>query len=351
VDALRPISIGILGAGQLAEHVLFGTLRRLPAVRVAAIADPSEARRAVATRWFPGARIDADAAEMLAGVRLDAVVVSCPPAAHAEEAMRALDAGVHLYVEKPLATDLPAARALAERARTSGRVAMAGLNYRHHPLVRRLRDALGAGRIGAPLAMHTVFSTARAAEGWRASPESGGGVLFELGSHHFDLARFLFAAEIGAVTARVWSRRSGGDSAVVDLELTTGVRACMTLAMGAADEDHVFVLGEAGTAAFDRMQGDLVFRPREFRYGRRHSFARGTATAVSALAGAARRPGEPSYERALSAFLAAIRTGRPARPDFDDGVRSLEAVEAALRSSRSGTRVELGACATGALAP
>lgn len=348
MSASRPIALGIVGAGWLAEHVLFDVLARMPAVRVSAVADPSEARRAVARRWFPGARITADTQALLAGAAPEAVVICCPPAVHADAALRAIDAGVHVYLEKPLAVDLEQGRRLAERARASGRVAMIGLNYRHHPLVERLRGAIAAGRIGRPVAMHSVFSVAGGGSGWRASPASGGGALFELGSHHFDLVRFLFGAEIVQVSARIWSRRHEGDSAIAGVELETGVHGSLALMIGAADEDHVFVLGDRGSARLDRLSGRMTFGAKTFEYGRRHALGRAAREAGAAVAGAASRPGEPSYARALSAFVHAIRTGRPAPPCFEDGLRSLEAVDAAGRSARCGTPVALGVGAAGA---
>ena len=350
MPAEQRLRVGIVGAGRLAERVLFGVLSRLPGVRVAAIADPSEARQVVARARFPAAILVSDTEALLSACPLDAVVVCSPPATHADAAARALDAGLHVYVEKPLATEVTDARALVERARAAERVAMVGLSYRHHPLALRLRDGIAEGRIGAPLAMRSVFSVADGQDaGWRTSPASGGGALYELGSHHVDLARFLVGAEILHVTARVWARLHEGDGAAVDLELEAGVHAGILLAIGAADEDHVFVLGDRGTAALDRLRGVLVFGSREFQYGRRHALLRGAAAGAAALGVAAGRVGEPSYSRALSAFVDAIRSNRPARPDFTDGLRSLETVDAAVRSaSAGGGRVSLAASVSGA---
>jgi predicted dehydrogenase len=330
--------VGLVGAGRLAERVLFDVLSRIPSLRVEAIVDPSEERRALARRRFPSAAVAADLSAILCDVALDAVVICSPPAAHVDAAVRAIDAGLHVYVEKPLAVRLEDARVLAARAASAGVVTMVGFNYRQHPLVRRLRDGIERGRIGRAVAMQSVFSVAHGGNGWRWSPASGGGALFEVGSHGFDLARWLFQAEVTRVAARVWSRRAEADTAVVELELDCGGQASLMLAIGAADEDRLSILGEEGTVSLDRLRAELVFAPREIRYARRHALWREARRAAGAIRRAAARPGEPSYEQALRVFADAVRSGQSASPDFGDGLRSLEVVEAAMRSAEADGR-------------
>ncbi|HXE80082.1 MAG TPA: Gfo/Idh/MocA family oxidoreductase [Vicinamibacterales bacterium] len=345
---VSPIDVGVVGAGRLAQHVLFGVLRRMPGVRVTAIVEPESGRRAIAQQHFPAARIAASLDALLSGERPDALIISSPPSTHAELARLALHAGLHVYVEKPLATDLQAAESLVELARSSGRVTMVGFNYRRHPLVVRLREAIAAGRVGTPLAIQTVFSVAHTdGEGWRAGCTNGGGALFELGSHHIDLVRFLFGSEIAYVSARVWSRRHDSDTASVQLALTSGAEVSLFLAIGAADQDLISVVGDQGAARLDRLSRALLFDPRVFRYDRQHAFVRGGAATVAALRRAVQRPGEPSYAHALAAFAAGIRNGGHVQPDLVDGLRSLEVVDAAMRSSKEGRRVTLGRTLSG----
>lgn len=338
----KEVAIGVAGAGRIAERVHFRVLASLPNVRVIAIAEPSAVRAAIAARHFPGAEIVPDVESLLERSPIDALVVCTPPSTHAAAARAALAAARHVYVEKPIAITCAEGRALVETARASGRVAMAGFNYRRHPLIERMRDALQQGRIGAPIAMRSVFSVAHShASGWQASPATGGGALLELGSHHFDLARFLFDDEAADVSARVWARHRDADTAMVEFRMAGGVHGTTIFAIGATDDDRIEILGENGVARLDRMRGELTFGPQRFEYGRRNALAReirAAGGAIRRIVGTAR---ELSYERALSAFISAVRTGEPARPDLSDGLRSLEWIEAAVRSAASGTRVML----------
>ena len=336
------VAIGVAGAGRIAERVHFQVLATLPGVRVTAIAEPSAVRAAVAAKHFPQAEIVPDVATLLAQCSIDALVVCSPPAMHAAAAQAALAASRHVYVEKPIAVNAVDARQLVALAQSSGCVAMAGFNYRRHPLIEKLRQELQAGRIGQPVVMRSVFSVAHAhVAGWQVSPATGGGALLELGSHHFDLARFLFDDEVADVSARVWSRHRDADTATVEFRMERGIHGTAIFAIGAIDDDRLEVLGEDGAARLDRMRAELSFGPQRFEYGRRHALARELRIAGGALRRLVKPAGESSYGNALAAFVAAVRTGVPARPDLSDGLRSLEWIEAAMQSAASGTRVSV----------
>ncbi|MGH7502665.1 MAG: Gfo/Idh/MocA family protein [Longimicrobiales bacterium] len=336
------VAIGVVGAGRIAERVHFNILSRLGGVRVVAVAEPSAARAAVIAKHFPSADSVPDARMLLARFAIDALVVCSPPVSHAETARMALEAGIHVYVEKPVAVTSEAARELVALAQASGCVAMAGFNYRRHPLLERLRLEVRSGRIGQPILMRSAFAAAHSsAAEWQASPVTGGGALLELGSHHFDLARFLFDAEAVDVSARVWARHQEGDTATVEFRLASGVSGQSVFAIGATDEDRIDILGESGIARFDRMRGDLSFEAQRFAYGRRHALAREFQTVGRSLHRVSKPLGEPSYQRSLAAFVDAVRTRKPARPDLRDGLRSLEWIEAAVRSATTGMRAEV----------
>jgi predicted dehydrogenase len=120
-----------------------------------------------------------------------------------------------------------------------------------------------------------------------------------------------------------------------------GVHGTVIFAIGATDDDRLEVLGEDGAARLDRMRAELSFGPQQFEYGRRHVLARELRTAGGALRRLLKRGGESSYGNSLAAFVAAVRTGVPVRPDLADGLRNLEWIEAAMQSAASGTRVSV----------
>ncbi|MCI0435731.1 MAG: Gfo/Idh/MocA family oxidoreductase, partial [Gemmatimonadetes bacterium] len=151
----------------------------------------------------------------------------------------------------------------------------------------------------------------------------------------------LFDDEVSEVVSRIWSRRQDGDTAAVELRLVRGTRVVAVFAAGAADEDRLDVLGDRGSARFDRLRGMLEFGARAFEYGRHNNLRREIVGVAAALRRAIRPPVEPSYMLAMSAFVNAIRQGEPVQPGLADGLRSLEVVDAAMRAALSGAAVRL----------
>jgi predicted dehydrogenase len=195
---------GLVGYGFIMEsgHVA-GYQQRGPtdAVDIVAIADPSAERRALAHRQWPAARIYEDyrrliEAETRAPGGLDFVDIATPPSEHAKVAHAALEAGVHVLCEKPLATTTEDARALLRHAVRAERVLYPCHNYKHAPVIKAVRGILDAGRIGRVhlVTLQTFRNThARGVGGfrpdWRRERRySGGGIAMDHGSHTFYLA-------------------------------------------------------------------------------------------------------------------------------------------------------------------
>ena len=107
-----------------------------------------------------------------------------PPALHGEAACAALTRGLHVYVEKPLATSDANARAILAARAVTALFAMIGFNYRFNPLYSALRARIHSGEVGRMRIVRTVFSApAGQTTGWRGSRQSGGGVLPELAGY------------------------------------------------------------------------------------------------------------------------------------------------------------------------
>jgi len=167
-------------------------------VEIVAVADISEKRRAVAQDHLPGVRVYEDHASLLAGERgkLDFVDIAVPPADHAAVAHAALDQGLHVLCEKPLATSIDEARSMLRHAAEAGRVLYPCHNYKHAPVIKTVRSALEAGKIGKVhlVTLQTFRNThARGVSEWRPNwrrerKYSGGGIAMDHGSHTFYLA-------------------------------------------------------------------------------------------------------------------------------------------------------------------
>jgi predicted dehydrogenase len=188
--------------------------RQRPDVELVAIADVSADRRAAAAAAWPNARVYADhgalfTAEAGAG-RLDFVDIATPPSDHAAVTHAALDAGLHVLCEKPLAATIDEARAMLRHATRAERVIYPCHNYKHAPVIKAVRGVIESGRIGKVhlVTLQTFRDThAKGVPGWRTDWRrerrySGGGIAMDHGSHTFYLAFEWLRAYPTAITAR-----------------------------------------------------------------------------------------------------------------------------------------------------
>ena len=184
-----PLRVGLVGAGRWADAHRH-TLGDAGAVLVG-VATGSEAgaERARAT-WGVPTTTDLD--DLLA-MDVEAVIVASPNDLHAAQARRALAAGKHVLVEKPMALTRADADAFASEARASDRVVAVGHVMRVFGLFERVKALLDAGRLGEPL--HLGLDLWRrphrtGAGGWKADPERLGSSILEEPVHYLDLARW-----------------------------------------------------------------------------------------------------------------------------------------------------------------
>ncbi len=324
-----PLRVGVIGCGSISTAVHLRALRQLRGVRVTALADPSAEARVRAGRLVPTAVLLPDAADLPARDDVDAVVIAAPTGLHAPLALTTLRARRHIYLEKPIATTLEDGRRLTVAANEAGVVAAIGYNWRFQPLVARARELLRARVIGDVRHVSTVFCEPAKQLGWRGRRSEGGGVLLDLGSHHFDLIRWLLAATVERVEASVDSHVSEHDSAFVRLHLDGGRVASSFFSFRAGQADSFELIGERGVIRIDRYARALSVRGSHAR-----------TTTIAAMTWRVRsvlRPrSEPSWRSALRAFVAKIRGADVELPTFDDGLRSLEVVIAAERAAGVG---------------
>lgn len=182
-------------------------------VRIVAIADICEARRELAKKALPEARIYSNYKDLIAQEAkiLDFVDVSTPPCDHAEIAHAALDAGLHVLCEKPITTTLEEAKSLLEKAAQVKRVFFPGHNYKHAPVVKAIQEIIKSGKIGEvrSLTLSTYRNThAKGVTEWntnwrRFHEFSGGGIAMDHGSHSFYLTFMWLGTYPTAVTAKM----------------------------------------------------------------------------------------------------------------------------------------------------
>jgi predicted dehydrogenase len=220
--------LGFLGVGWIGRHRM-QALSESGLATVAAVADPQEEALLAAAAAAPEAG-RAQTLEELLEHELDGVVIATPSALHAEQAVAALERGLAVFCQKPLARDAAETRRVLTAAREADRLLGVDLSYRHVDALRAAHRVLANGEIGRLHSLDLVFHNAYGPDKpWFTDPElSGGGCLIDLGTHLLDLALWFTGAEHYEVeTARTLSLHGHAveDQASAELTLAGEVRA------------------------------------------------------------------------------------------------------------------------------
>jgi predicted dehydrogenase len=327
------MKLGLLGCGSVAYWLHLPALRGIPDATLVAAADPDPAAR---TRFARASGVStSERSEDLLGRRdIDAVLICAPTHLHASLACAAAVAGKHFYLEKPIATSVDDARQVIAAAARAGITTAVGFNRRHHPLFERARGLLQEGAIGRVHVVQTTFcepSPPDRMPEWKRRRATGGGVLLDLASHHIDQVRWMLETEVEVVSASVLSERTEQDGARLELTTDRGAAIQSFFSYRAGPAEHMEFIGEQGTLRLDRHAATLVLSGQRSRgYGTRHRPVAPSAALVKwMLERIWRRSADPSYPRALRAFVEQVRGLRPGTATLHDGLRSLEVVVAA----------------------
>lgn len=286
------VRVAMIGAGRVAEvhHDAIGQTDLVQLAGVYDVDDDVTKRRAA--DW--GVRGYPDLAAVLADPDNDAVLVLTHVDSHLDVAARAIDAGKHVFIEKPVGRDPEVIRALADRARRAGLVAMPGHNYAHLPEFVRAKTLADAGHLGELRALFINYVIKHPEEIAR----DYSGVLEEVMIHHTYLALALLGAPervVAGVTEPGWTEHREEDQAWLTFDY--GRATAHAFATFAVDDlsnaPWSFVLKLLGT------KGSAVV---DFRTA---VFERALGTLSVALV-----PYEESYRNELVAFADAI-AGRP----------------------------------------
>ena len=218
------VRIALVGCGAVARANLLPVLAGHEQVQISALVDRNADRaRSLADAYqVSGVFTDMDA---LTTAVCDAVVLATPPAHHAQATISLVERGLHVFVEKPMATIQADAEAMVEAADRAGVVLGVGLYRRFLPSVRLLKQLVEAGEFGAPLAVDIEEG---GSYGWDLATldvltraGGGGGVLIDIGSHLVDELLYLIPGRATLDSAEDNARGGIETDCVVHLDLAT----------------------------------------------------------------------------------------------------------------------------------
>ena len=328
-----PVRVGVVGLGYWGPN-LARNFDRLPEAELAWICDGSEDARARWAAAFPAARTAAEIDELVADPALDAIVVATHVPSHAELALRALEAGKHCFVEKPLAQSVAEAERVAEAAAASGRVLMVGHLLEYHPGVEKLRQIAGSGELGD---VHYMY-TKRLNLGKLRADENA---LWSLGAHDVSVVLRLAGEEPIDCQAigESYMRPGVEDVVFCYLRFPSGLAAHLHLSWLDPHKERRFTLvGSKRMATFDDME--LERKVTIYDKGFDEDFSSyGEYIARSGDIWSPRVSNEEPLRIECRHFVERVRDGGEPRSGAESGlrvVRVLEALQASLdRSSRA----------------
>jgi len=313
------IGVALAGASNIARWAHMPSLRRLPGVSLRAVYSASGARGKSYARRFGARYCTSEYEQILADPEVDVVLITTRNQHHARQALAALEAGKHVFVEKPMALTGEECRDLHRAVEKSGRVLTVGFNRRFAPDYRRQKEYL-ANRKGPAVIHCRMNSPGISGDYWMADPSIGGAILGEA-CHFVDLMHWLLDSEpvsVAAYSLPAGKREPVGENNLAAVfQFADGSIGSLTYCTvgsrsSGGERVEIFAAGRAALCEdFKRMETMGSVRRRTSRW-----FA------------------EKGYAAQMRAFFEAVREGRPAPVTVRDGARATLGCLRMLESAR-----------------
>ena len=340
------VRLGVIGAGFIGlKHA--GIVADLPGCRLVGVSDPNPRAEKVAEGL--GTRYFADFQEMIRAERPEGVIIATPTELHASVGIACAEKGLHLMVEKPIASNLASARDLTAAARKNGVHLLVGHHRRFNPLVEAAKRIVQSGQLGRMAAVSVLWTLLKPVDyfdiDWHR--QKGAGPLLTNLIHDVDNLRYI-CGEIQRVYAEVNNRGRGfevEDTACISLRFASGILGSVMVSdcvpsqwsyeattgenpfFFHTPEDCYLFFGMAGSLAFPTMR--LVRYASPAAAGWQHPLL------IEPVAVTRQDP----LVRQIMHFGAVIRGKEKPRTSGEDGLRSLAVVQAVLDSGRTGQPV------------
>ena len=334
------LKIASAGTGYISK-IHAQAAQKLPGVELVAVVNHRPESMVAFAERFDIPRQYATIKELLQDGDVDAISINTPNYLHAPQTIAALNAGVHVMVEKPMAVNAAEAETMLETSQKSGALLMVAHCWRFHPEVRWLREQVEAGRLGKIVrtkgyGVHVNWGPA----GWFTQKEfAGGGAMADMGVHAVDTARFLLGdPQPVSVYARIGTYYRDfevDDTGVVIMNWDNGAVSYLESGWWQPYSDGSEASTQLyGTAGFGQifparlaMRSDRPFEVEEVETGYTPVGDSGDLQVM--------------YDAQVAYFVKCLREGRQPNPGGAEGLVNMRVVDAAYKSAESGEVIKL----------
>ena len=341
-DKLR---VGIVGLGMGSHHI--HAYRKDPNCEIAALCDMNEERLHALAGEQHVPHTFTDPSAMFQSGEVDVVSIATPNTLHAPLSIEAMESGLHVLCEKPMAMNAEQARQMIDVANYHDRKLAIHFNHRMHPEIHTLRSYLEAGDLGEVYFARTFWHRRRgipARESFLSMEHAGGGAMIDLGVHMLDQTLFLLGyPAVTSVSAQTYTKFHEKDVPAIPMDVDDFALALLRLETGATLEMEISWAGHHDTneQTLVQLYGTDGGARREWRPGQGtdcHIYRREHGGLVSSRLD---QPA-PLAHNPQTDLLEAVRQDREPICAGRHGLITMQVLDAIYASSREGREVPVG---------
>jgi predicted dehydrogenase len=332
------VRVGVIGTGAISQIVHVPIFAERQDVDLVAVSDADRHKAEALARRFGVPHVLEDQA-LIEHDAVEAVVICTPNHLHEKIAIAALEAGKHVFVERPLATTSAGAQRVVDVAQRAGRVLVVGMPHRFRPGVIALRSFVAGGELGKIYAVQGTWMTRlmpASRHSWRYDrAQAGGGALIDLGVPALDLCFWLIGFPAMRRVTCVASPRGAAveDAATLMAETEGGIALTLEVSnrlFAAEDRWHARVMGSEGSGSLPPLEIFKQLGGRSIEVTPRQPRPQG-----------GENPYTNAYRRLLDDFVQSV-AGRSNAELPREQVALMSFIEAAYRSAEIGREVVIG---------
>jgi predicted dehydrogenase len=322
---MKPVKLGIIGCGIAPTDLHRPALKKLShQFEIVSVCSQSEQKASDFSKMIGGVPFVTDYRKILENPEIEAVDISLPIHLNFQVAQEALEAGKHVFVEKPIAASLAEAETMLTFETKYPKVMMVAENFRYHPVFHRVRDYLDSGKIGKPYSVfwdsffHLEPGNKYARTKWRINHKHPGGFITDGGVHNIAALRYMFGEIISGIAYTRSVNRALGQLDSISFLFTAqncvnGVFNLYHSSIGYS-ESKLVILGSEGSI---RVSDKTITLSRENEDTLEETVE-----------------SDGGYRAEFEDFFQAVRTGKKVLSTFEEGYKDLKTIIHALESAK-----------------